>query len=384
MRRPGRCLPADRRCRRRLPGQEGRDRRYRQVSTSPPRAIPMAIFGSSVGGTPAPPYAAGPWTFGNGQHNTVYIVDVDGTRQVIDTMYVPGVSARTSPNSTRSSSRSASSRGPVRLHPPEPPRSWRESSPTMASAGRARPGVAPTGCRKPRAVHHRPSAMTTASRFFTALVLIAAPPSTACSSSAGTTQPSAPPSGPPVPITTPEGGDGRDRRRRTALRRDRAREPGPHRPGRRWYEAEAGVRASGRSSSPSASDGATASRAASNGTPGPTPSPRTGRSSLLSEAGDPVPPERPADRRPPRATTGIVGHATAGPICPVERPGDPACEPRPVAERRDRRAGRGWRRGGADTDERRWHLRLPVPAGDYVVVGLAGRRADGRRRNRIR
>jgi hypothetical protein len=36
---------------------------------------------------------AAPWTFGNGQHNTVYIVDVNGTRQVIDTMYLPGASA---------------------------------------------------------------------------------------------------------------------------------------------------------------------------------------------------------------------------------------------------------------------------------------------------
>jgi len=34
----------------------------------------------------------GPYTYGEGQHNTVYIVDVDGTRQVIDTMYLPGTS----------------------------------------------------------------------------------------------------------------------------------------------------------------------------------------------------------------------------------------------------------------------------------------------------
>jgi hypothetical protein len=38
-------------------------------------------------------YGAAPWTFGNGQHNTVYVVDVNGTRQVIDTMYLPGASA---------------------------------------------------------------------------------------------------------------------------------------------------------------------------------------------------------------------------------------------------------------------------------------------------
>ena len=36
---------------------------------------------------------ASPWTYGNEQHNMVYIVDVDGTRQVIDTMYLPGTSA---------------------------------------------------------------------------------------------------------------------------------------------------------------------------------------------------------------------------------------------------------------------------------------------------
>ncbi len=38
-------------------------------------------------------FGAAPWTYGNEQHNTVYIVDVDGTRQVIDTMYLPGTSA---------------------------------------------------------------------------------------------------------------------------------------------------------------------------------------------------------------------------------------------------------------------------------------------------
>jgi hypothetical protein len=37
-------------------------------------------------------YGAAPWTYGNGQHNSVYIIDVDGTRQVIDTMYLPGTS----------------------------------------------------------------------------------------------------------------------------------------------------------------------------------------------------------------------------------------------------------------------------------------------------
>ena len=39
--------------------------------------------------------AAAPVTYGNGQRNTVYIIDVDGTRQVIYTMYLPGTSAVT-------------------------------------------------------------------------------------------------------------------------------------------------------------------------------------------------------------------------------------------------------------------------------------------------
>ena len=55
-----------------------------------------------------------------------------------------------------------------------------------------------------------------------------------------------------------------------------------------------------------------------------------GTVTLLSEGGDEVPPDalpsQPADGR-----TGIAGRATAGPTCPVEQPGDPACLPRPVA-----------------------------------------------------
>ena len=42
---------------------------------------------------PDAPSAAAPVTYGNSQRNTVYIVDVDGTRQVIYTMYLPGTSA---------------------------------------------------------------------------------------------------------------------------------------------------------------------------------------------------------------------------------------------------------------------------------------------------
>jgi hypothetical protein len=52
----------------------------------------FAIFGRWYTGAMRD-FGAAPWTYGDGQHNTVYIVDVDGTRQVIDTMYLPGTSA---------------------------------------------------------------------------------------------------------------------------------------------------------------------------------------------------------------------------------------------------------------------------------------------------
>lgn len=52
----------------------------------------FAIFGRWYGTAANAQFGAAPWTYGNGQHNTVYIIDVDGTRQVIDTMYLPGTS----------------------------------------------------------------------------------------------------------------------------------------------------------------------------------------------------------------------------------------------------------------------------------------------------
>ena len=79
----------------------------------------------------------------------------------------------------------------------------------------------------------------------------------------------------------------------------------------------------------------------------------------------------PAHRRWRRREPGIAGLATAGPVCPVERPGDPACDPRPVANAeivvQDLAGGEVARtRTNADGT-----FSLPVPAGDYLVVGLA-------------
>jgi hypothetical protein len=51
------------------------------------------IFGRWYTDVPDSTYGAQPYTHDNGQHNTIYIVDVDGTRQVIDAMYLPNASA---------------------------------------------------------------------------------------------------------------------------------------------------------------------------------------------------------------------------------------------------------------------------------------------------
>jgi hypothetical protein len=50
----------------------------------------FTVFGRWYTGAPV---GAAPWTYGDEQHNTVYILDVDGSRQVVDTMYLPGTSA---------------------------------------------------------------------------------------------------------------------------------------------------------------------------------------------------------------------------------------------------------------------------------------------------
>ena len=56
----------------------------------------------------------------------------------------------------------------------------------------------------------------------------------------------------------------------------------------------------------------------------------SGSSTSASESPAPVPASSPS---PTAVSTGtkVSGVATAGPVCPVEKPGDPACAPRPVA-----------------------------------------------------
>jgi len=62
---------------------------------------------------------------------------------------------------------------------------------------------------------------------------------------------------------------------------------------------------------------------------------RDGTVALVDEGGDAIPAAvretLALDAAVPFVSQGVAGRATAGPVCPVERPNDPACAPRPVA-----------------------------------------------------
>lgn len=92
-----------------------------------------------------------------------------------------------------------------------------------------------------------------------------------------------------------------------------------------------------------------------------------GAVTLLSEGGDPIP----ADVLPVPSTgaTGITGRATAGPICPVERPGDAACAPRPVAGAEIVVTDASGAEVGKVTTLPDGSFALELPAGDYTVQG---------------
>ncbi len=93
-----------------------------------------------------------------------------------------------------------------------------------------------------------------------------------------------------------------------------------------------------------------------------------GSVALQSESGDPVPGDawpKPTDG----GLTGIAGVAVAGPTCPVETVGDPACAPRQVAGATivvvdDAGAEVGTAITGADGA-----FFIAVPAGSYTLTG---------------
>ena len=92
-----------------------------------------------------------------------------------------------------------------------------------------------------------------------------------------------------------------------------------------------------------------------------------GRVALVNDEGAPVPPD---EWPSPGGTglTGILGTASAAPTCPVERPGDPNCLPRPVVNAPvviTDAQGEEVTRAFTDTTGRFF---VELPAGSYVVV----------------
>jgi carboxypeptidase family protein len=91
-----------------------------------------------------------------------------------------------------------------------------------------------------------------------------------------------------------------------------------------------------------------------------------GTVTLLTEGGDPIPddllPGPSAD-----GGTGITGRATAGPVCPVEQPGDAACAPRPVAGAEIVVTDASGAEVGTVTTLPDGSFAVELPAGDYTV-----------------
>jgi hypothetical protein len=93
-----------------------------------------------------------------------------------------------------------------------------------------------------------------------------------------------------------------------------------------------------------------------------------GTVTLLSEGGDVVPPD--AMPSPPAGGgTGITGLATAGPVCPVEQPGDPNCAPRPVAGAFIVVSDASGAEVGTTITRADGSFDLQLAPGDYVVQG---------------
>jgi len=98
-----------------------------------------------------------------------------------------------------------------------------------------------------------------------------------------------------------------------------------------------------------------------------------GTVNLQSESGDAVPPDafpQPAGTgQTGGGQTGIAGVATAGPTCPVETIGDPACAPRPVADATIVVVDGSGAEVGRTTTRADGAFFIAVPAGDYTVRG---------------
>ena len=67
--------------------------------------------------------------------------------------------------------------------------------------------------------------------------------------------------------------------------------------------------------------------------------------------------------------SGIAGKAMAGPVCPVERPGDPACAPRPVAGALVIVRGAGGSEVATAQTADDGNYEVLIPPGSYTIEG---------------
>ena len=104
---------------------------------------------------------------------------------------------------------------------------------------------------------------------------------------------------------------------------------------------------------------------------------KAGWPELVGEEGSPLSDEVITERLGAIAGSGVVGRVLAGPSCPVERPGDPACAGRPVVGAKLHfDLADGTEGGFLTTDASGWY-RMSLEPGDYVltaepVEGLMG------------
>jgi len=102
-----------------------------------------------------------------------------------------------------------------------------------------------------------------------------------------------------------------------------------------------------------------------------------GSVTFVTETGPGLPPDVIEELRSTSTFTGVGGRVVAGPTCPVEQPGDPACSPRPVAGAVLIVRGAGDTEVARVTTDASGLYRIGLQPGDYTlepqpVEGLMG------------
>ncbi len=92
-----------------------------------------------------------------------------------------------------------------------------------------------------------------------------------------------------------------------------------------------------------------------------------GTVSWVGEDGSTVPEAQLAAMRAAATSSGVGGRVTGGPTCPVERPGDPACEPRLVAGAVLVVKGDGGSEVARFTSDASGFYRIALPPGAYTL-----------------